>query len=140
MIQTLGLIESTILLLLSVLHFYWALGGKWAFAAALPTNEEGKRMLNPKKKDSLIVGFGLLMFAVFYFIKTDLILFPLPQWIIQYFGWVIAVIFILRSVGDFKYIGFFKKIRTTPFGKNDSKYYSPLCLFIGMVAVLIQLL
>ncbi len=140
MTQTLVIIECSILLLLSLLHFYWALGGKWAFADALPTNEEGKRILNPTKIDSILVGVGLLLFAIFYLAKTAIFIFLLPNWVAHYFGWVIAAIFFLRSVGDFKYVGFFKKIHHTPFAKNDNKYYSPLCLFISLIAVLIQLI
>ena len=57
----------------------------------------------------------------------------------MYVGWVISSIFILRSIGDFKYIGFFKKLKTSKFGKMDSKLFSPLCLTIGLIGIIIEL-
>jgi len=35
-------------------------------------------------------------------------------------------------------VGFFKKIKHTEFAKSDSKIFSPLCLSIGVIGVLIQ--
>lgn len=37
------------------------------------------------------------------------------------------------------YIGFFKKIKNTRFGRNDTKYYSPLCLLIGLLAIVLEI-
>jgi len=51
----LAVTNSLVLLGLSAIHFYWALGGQWGFAATLPTTKEGKRVFNPKWYDSLIV-------------------------------------------------------------------------------------
>ncbi|TKI67695.1 DUF3995 domain-containing protein [Lysinibacillus mangiferihumi] len=46
---------------------------------------------------------------------------------------VCAVIFLIRAIGDFKYVGFFKKIKHSQFARNDTWLYSPLCLFISLV-------
>jgi Protein of unknown function (DUF3995) len=46
---------------------------------------------------------------------------------------MIGIIFFTRGAGDFRYVGFFKKIRHTPFGRNDTRFYSPLCFLIGML-------
>jgi hypothetical protein len=137
---SLGLIESFIFITLSLVHFNWVFGGTWGFDAALPTNENEKRVLNPRKIDSLVVALGLLVFGLYYLIKIRLLLFYMPNWILQYGGWFIAVVFIARAIGDFKYVGFFKKIKITNFAKYDSSYYSPLCLFVGITAVILQIL
>ncbi len=55
----------SIFLALSALHLSWGFGSSWGFEDAIPENEDGKPMLNPKKIDSIIVGLGLLMLAVF---------------------------------------------------------------------------
>ncbi len=133
-----GSILSLIFLAISALHFFWAFGGKTAFAAALPTNEKGERLLNPRKIDSAIVGTGLLAMALFVLIKIQVIDFQLPSWALESGMWVIAGIFFLRAIGDFRYVGFFKKVKGTPFGQMDSKYFSPLCLLIGSLALAIQ--
>ncbi len=42
-------------------------------------------------------------------------------------------------MGEFKYVGFFKKIKMTHFGKRDSNFFSPLGLIIAIMGILVQL-
>ena len=134
-----GLINAFFFLSLSVIHFYWAFGGEWALKNALPQNEKGEKLLNPKKFDTIVVGFGLLLFSVFYVIASGLVDYSLPEWVMKYGGWGISIIFVLRAVGDFKYVGFSKKLKNTEFAIKDSKFYSPLCLILGIIGIIIQL-
>jgi hypothetical protein len=136
----LSLLLFIILLLLAFLHFYWVLGGQWGFAAAVPTKENGERVLHPGKVDSAIVGLGLSAFGFFYLFLSELVSIRLPDWVFDYGGWIIPAIFLLRAMGDFKYIGFFKKVKSTRFGRLDTKYFSPLCLGIGIVGLIVQML
>ena len=131
---------SIILIALGMIHFNWVIGGKFGFKESLPTNESGERVLNPKKIDSAIVGIGLTIFGVFYVFKSGLVEYALPEWIMKYGSWIIPIIFILRSIGEFKYVGFFKRVRNTNFAKLDTKFFSPLCLIIGITGILIQLI
>jgi len=139
MIFTLIILEITIFSILSGIHWNWVFGGSWGFDNSIPTNFEGNKIFNPKKIESSIVAIGLLVFATYYFLISNLISIELPNWISIYIGWVISSIFILRSIGDFKYIGFFKKLKTSKFGKMDSKLFSPLCLTIGLIGIIIEL-
>lgn len=134
------IIESVIFLILSGVHWNWAFGGLWGLEKALPTNEKGERVLNPKRIESGIAGIGLLLFATYYLFKGNLIPVDLPNWILNYIGWVISGIFIIRAIGDFRYVGFFKKLKETDFGKLDTKFYSPLCLGTGMIAIIIEMI
>jgi len=128
---------TTIFFVLAIIHFYWALGGQWGFENALPTNEQGIKILNPKTIDSIIVGIVLLIFGLFYLfsfnsLKNKLLI------IIRNIGlWVIPIIFVVRAMGDFKYVGFFKQIDGTVFADMDTKFYSPMCLVIGLVGILL---
>ena len=135
-----ALIQAIIFLVLSLLHLHWAFGGSWGFEYALPTNKEGEKLLNPSKSDSLIVGVGLALFAIFYLIQGDFATLPIPHWLHGIIAWLIPSIFLLRAMGDFKYIGFFKKVTSTPFGQRDSKFFSPLCLFLAANGILIELM
>ena len=139
MYTMLSLIQSLFLLALSLIHFSWVFGSKLGFDKALPTNIEGKKILNPSKFDSAMVAIGLLLFATFYLLKGDFIALSVPSYILTYAGWTISAIFILRAVGDVKYIGFFKKVRITDFAKLDTLFYSPLCLFLGINGVWLEL-
>lgn len=133
-----GIILSVIFISISVLHFYWAIGGRWSFLAVVPTKETGEKIMNPSAFSSLVVAIGLLAFAVLILIKINLITINIPMWLYNYGCWILALIFIARAIGDFKYVGFFKKIKDTEFGKADTKYFSPLCLCIGVLCILLE--
>lgn len=119
-------------LMLAVLHFYWAVGGKWGFENALPHSEEGQRVLNPRPVESAIVGLGLLAFGVFYVLRSDFVSINLPGWLATGGSWLIPIIFLLRAIGDFKYVGFFKTITSTNFARLDTYIYSPLCMLVAI--------
>lgn len=131
----LNLLISILFLGLGGIHFYWLFGGKIGFADSLPTNEKGERVLNPKKIDTAIVGLVLSSFGLFYCVKGGIIAYDFSCYVINYGRWIIPTIFILRAIGDFKYVGFFKRIKETNFGKLDTKLFSPLCLLIGFLGV-----
>ncbi|WP_299274706.1 DUF3995 domain-containing protein [uncultured Psychroserpens sp.] len=134
----LALLLSIIFLILSLIHINWVFGGTFGFDASLPTNEEGQRMLNPKPIDSAIVGLGLLLFSVFYFLKANLIDITLSSWVFTYFGWIIPSIFLLRAIGEFKYLGFFKTVKSTAFARYDTRLYAPLCLCIALLGYMLK--
>ncbi|MEH6706121.1 MAG: DUF3995 domain-containing protein [Galbibacter orientalis] len=136
----LSILLSLILIVLGMIHLNWVIGGKFGYVESLPTKENGERVLNPKKIDSAIIGIGLIAFGIFYMIESGLIEYNLPEWIIKYGSWIIPIIFLLRAVGEFKYVGFFKSVRKTDFGKLDTKLFSPLCLIIGILGIIIQLI
>lgn len=138
MIQFLGLISSLILFFIGILHFYWAFGGKWAYEKVLPLKREGDRVINPNSYVTVLVGIVFIFFALIYVVEVRLIELKLPRIISDYGVKLLSLLFILRVTGDFKYIGFFKKIKNTTFAKNDTMLYTPLCLFLGIVAFLIQ--
>ncbi|HEX9650209.1 MAG TPA: DUF3995 domain-containing protein [Cyclobacteriaceae bacterium] len=136
----LSILLFIIFIILGLLHFSWAFGMHGGFADALPTKEDGKRVLNPGKIDSAMVGIGLTAFGFFYLIKSELVANILPEWIIKYGSWIIPSIFILRSIGEFRYVGFFKKIKKTRFATLDTKFYSPLCLGLGIIGLIIEIM
>ena len=124
-----------IFLFLSGIHFYWAFGGTWGSQSVIPTKDDSTPPKYPGIIPTLIVAFGLLGFGFLPLIITDTIHFQLPGWLEKSGLWIIAGIFGLRAIGEFNYVGFFKKHRHTKFGKNDTKYYSPLCLIISLMAI-----
>ncbi|MDW3211320.1 MAG: DUF3995 domain-containing protein [Reichenbachiella sp.] len=122
---------------LAGLHFSWALGSHWGFTAALPTTPEGDLLLKPTPLDSAIVGFGLMAFGIYYLLQTQWINKTLPDKLNRIIGWVIPGIFLLRAVGDFKYVGIFKPPMQTAFAQADFFFYSPLCLLIALLGFLV---
>lgn len=120
-----------------MIHFYWALGGRWGFDSSLPTNKKGDRLLNPRATDSFIVGIGLLGFTLFYLNTFGVNILSYPNWLASLIGWFIPAIFTLRAIGDFRYVGFFKKIEGTKFSRMDTKLFSPLCIFVGILGFIV---
>jgi len=134
-----AIILFLIFLFLSSIHFYWGLGGRWGSEAVIPVKDNTVKVKMPGPLPTFIIAFGLLGFGLFILIKSGLINLNLPLWLEKSGLWIIAGIFILRAIGEFKYVGFFKKIKQTKFGQNDTKYYSPLCLLIGTLTIFIEL-
>ncbi|MEP7164803.1 MAG: DUF3995 domain-containing protein [Ferruginibacter sp.] len=135
-----GVILFSIFLFLSGIHFYWGMGGKWGASGAIPSKVKGQNVLNPKMLDCILVGIGLLCFGIFILIKSNILYINLPAWLLNNGLLAISFIFFARAIGEFKYVGFFKKIRDTNFGRLDTKYFSPLCLIIGILSIIMLLL
>lgn len=47
----------------------------------------------------------------------------------------VGILFLLRAIGERRYVGIFKRVRGTPFAKNDDRVFVPLCIFVGATAV-----
>ncbi|MFK8046240.1 MAG: DUF3995 domain-containing protein [Crocinitomicaceae bacterium] len=87
----------------------------------------------------MVVGCGLILIGLLYLVKFGLISFQIPNWINTYFYWIIPLVFITRALGDFNYVGIFKKIKDTDFAMADSRIFIHLCLTIGALGFAIQL-
>jgi glucan phosphoethanolaminetransferase (alkaline phosphatase superfamily) len=142
MMIIIALIVIIIFLVLSGLHFYWALGGQYGSGAVIPTKNDNIKVMMPGSVATFIVAFGLLFFGLVVFLnafETDFKPSLELDIVHKYGQWAIALIFIVRAIGDFNYVGFFKKYKQTKFGQNDTKYYSPLCLAIGILILILEL-
>lgn len=132
---TIGLLLFLIFLFLALIHVYWGLGGKWGNDSAIPTNENNEKIINPKLFECFTVAIVLLLFSLLVLKKIEILPFNLPNWIQEYGLWGVSLLFIIRAIGDFKYVGFSKKIKTTKFAQMDTKYFSPLCLLIALLGI-----
>jgi hypothetical protein len=52
------IIITVIFLIISLFHFYWALGGHLWYEEVLPANSLNTKRLNPSPTAALIVAFG----------------------------------------------------------------------------------
>ncbi|MBD2756198.1 DUF3995 domain-containing protein [Spirosoma validum] len=132
-------INSIILLSISGIHFYWGLGGHWGLQAALP-ERNGTKAFQPGRFATFNVAIIFAGMALFYLARIGR--FPIadswmPDWLNHYGLWLLTGIFLLRAVGDFYYVGFFKRIRTSRFAELDTKFYSPLCLLLSFNTLLL---
>ena len=84
-----------------------------------------------------LVGGILLIAAGIFLWHTGLISVALPDWIHVPGVWAVSVVYLARSIGEFCYLGFFKKVRHTDFGRLDTLIYSPLCLLVATLGLII---
>ncbi|MCO4798152.1 MAG: DUF3995 domain-containing protein [Colwelliaceae bacterium] len=126
---TLSIIVFIIMLIASVLHFYWALGGKYGLMSAGPNLENGKDFV-PSSWLIFIVASLLFGLAI---LPLQLVA-PMEQFkgYVHYVGYCVSLVLVVRAIGDFKYVGFFKKVYNSNFATLDTKYFSPLILFLGV--------
>ena len=142
MITFLALVLISIFISIAAIHFYWAFGGsKWT-NLVIPTRSDSPKipLFKPRIIETLIVAIGFLVFAWIIGAKVQLVpLLWLSQTYVTYGIFGIALIFLVRAIGEFRYVGFFKSITNTSFGQMDTRYYSPLCLFIAVITLIINL-
>ena len=137
MIRILGIVVAVIFALLGLLHLYWAGGGRFGRGAAIPT-AGGERLLNPSPVGTILVAAALFAAALVVLGRLKFWGAGLPVWIFYVGTWVISALFLLRTVGDFRYVGFFKSVSGTDFARWDTMLFSPLCLFIAAAVFLIS--
>lgn len=124
-----ALLNIILFVLIGILHFYWAMGGTWGAEAAIPQADNQEVLFQPGPIATLIVALGLFGFAGVH-------LMAIGDWAIGFDSYInialilIAVIFLCRFIGEFNYIGLFKKKRENLFSEKDTKYYTPLSLLI----------
>lgn len=124
--DVLPLLLTILLSLLSLIHLYWAVGGTHGLGKAIPSRG-GKPLFKPGRFLTLIVALLLAGFAWYAYGLQYGAMVPGTD----YPAAAIGLLFILRAVGEFRMVGFFKRTRDTEFARFDTWFYTPLCLFIG---------
>lgn len=128
-----------VLFALSGLHIYWICGGRWGMTAAIPSSG-GKPLFRPSKMSTGVVAI-LLALAAWLVLELGAVKPVLfPEALLRIGGWLLGAVFTLRAIGDFRWVGFFKKGKGTVFARMDSLFFSPLCLILGVSILLITAL
>ncbi|WP_165861151.1 DUF3995 domain-containing protein [Paenibacillus paeoniae] len=140
MISIISWTMASVFTLIGALHLYWLLGGKWGMHAAIPTIADRDQVLFTPGKLATSIVMLLLWLAAFWMLLlgqewSSL----LPSWLITIGGYTISATFLIRSIGDFRYLGFFKRYRQSYFARLDSRYYSPLCLMLAAATLILLL-
>lgn len=139
MLATLAFVGAAVLTVIAAIHVYWAFGPRGIFPAALPTGPDGSPVLQPGVTASLGVAL-LLLLAAFLLIEQAG---EGPGWLPPLWRVVgtagVAIVLVLRGIGDFRYVGLFKRYRGTPFARLDTLVYTPLVLALGALASVVAL-
>jgi hypothetical protein len=124
------LILSAILWIIAGFHFYWAFGGQRFSQGVFPNIKN--HSFRPSKAATLFVALCFMALAIYYLKYVEI----LPK----YFLMGLALVFLLRAIGEFKYLGFFKTEKNGLFAINDTQYFSPLCVVLGLLNLILYLL
>lgn len=125
-------INFILLIALGLLHLYWLLGGKWALEGVFPVLQSGQNLFEPPPVITFLVVISLFVGALLHveFLKV------IPDSYRKIGLLMLGIISLLRAIGEFKYLGLFKKETTSLFAQRDTWYYTPLCLLISINAFL----
>jgi hypothetical protein len=124
---------TAVLLFLSGLHVYWAVGGTWGNSATIPT-VNGRPTLNPSPLATYLVAFLLAAGAVIMCGRAGLFNARPVGLLFRVGSWCLFAVFLLRSIGNLKTFGFLKSVQGTTFAYWDTHLYSPLCLVLAVLA------
>lgn len=123
---------SAVLFLIGCIHLYWLFGGRKGFSIAIPTRSNTNSPLFKPGRFG-VAAVTLIFWAAAVSLLMFVEVFPPigPSWLPRFAAWSLAVVFLLRAIGECRAVGIFKSIRDTPFARLDSLIYSPLCLLLS---------
>lgn len=131
-----GLSLGVLLIGIAALHVYWASGGRWGVEEAVPTRD-GQPLFRPSRAATLAVAAALTAAGAWAWLcATGTPPAWAPGWSAQ-LGWPLGVIFLARVLGDFRYCGLFKRVFDSTFARWDSLLYSPLCITLGALSLIV---
>lgn len=128
--NVLAAIVSSLFLGIALWHFRMAFGPMTGASGAVPS-VEGKALFVPTRRSTLLVAVVLLLFAALVAATGGLFSLPLPAVVLEWLSYGLAFGLVARAVGDFKYVGLFKRVRGSAFARLDTLVYSPLCLLLA---------
>jgi Protein of unknown function (DUF3995) len=116
---------------LGLLHVYWALGGRTGKSATVP-EVNGQSAFVPSRVGTLAVAGALLFAATVVAVAGGLFEVGSFGGIFRMLAFGLSATFSARAVGDFRLVGFFKRIRGTRFARLDTIAFAPMCLVLGL--------
>lgn len=128
------IVNTLIFCALAVLHIHWAFGGKHFSRGVFPTKPGRPSVFKPNPLLTLLVAIGLIFFALITVGSTGIFDHVINRKYVGAATYIIAAIFFLRAMGDFKFVGFTKKIKGTDFADRDTKIYAPVSLIISLIS------
>ena len=136
-----ALVLTSFLIVLALLHLYWAVGGRWpghddqSMVERVVGRTPG--MKAPRFWLAFAVTVALMMSAALVAVTGGLVPHPNLPWgksIVSLGFWISGAVFAVRGVAGFV-PGVFRYAEGTPFMQLNQWFYSPLCLAIAAAYV-----
>jgi hypothetical protein len=100
--------------------------------AAIP-ERNGQPIFKPSATGTYVVATCLALAAALIAMRAGLLPSAALGLVPHLATWALATIFAVRAIGDFRYVGFFKRVRDTRFARLDTAFYSPLCCLLALL-------
>lgn len=130
MTSTVGSALALVMAALSVVHIVWAFRGVSGSSAVIPSRG-GVPVIQPGPVSTLAVAMGLAIAAYVALAAAGISPWPVQAIPARTVSLALALLFAARATGEFRYVGFFKKVRGTRFARWDTRLFSPLCAVAG---------
>lgn len=121
---------AAVFVLLALWHFGMAVRPSSGKGGAVPS-VDGKALFKPSRLATIGVGVVLLLFAALMGATGGLLRTGLHPLLLAGLSYALAAGLLARGIGDFKYLGLFKRVRGSRFATLDSVVYSPLCVLLA---------
>lgn len=121
---------AALFVLLALWHFGMAALPSSGKGGAVPS-VDGKALFKPSRLATVGVGVVLLLFAALMAATGGVLRTGLSPMLLAGLSYALAAGLLARGIGDFKYLGLFKRVRGSRFATLDTFVYSPLCLLLA---------
>ena len=138
MINSFALVVSAVFVALALWHFGMALLPGSGASGAVPS-VEGKPLFVPSRAATVAVGVVLLLFSCLVAATSGALAIGLPHVVLRWLSFALAAGLLVRAVGEFTYVGLFKRVRGSRFATLDTFVYSPLCLLLALGVALVAM-
>jgi hypothetical protein len=126
---------TLVFIALGLWHFRMALWPR-SGGGAVPS-VDGKPLFVPSTRATVAVGVVLLLFAGLVAATGRLVEVGASPQLLSCLSLALALGLLARAIGEFKYVGFFKRVRGSRFARLDTWIYSPLCLLLALGVALV---
>jgi len=128
--------------LVVVFHLYWAAGGRKGADAVIPrrpAEQGGEPLFHPSPIGTLSVALFLLAVIGLGIVVQRGADITIPWRWLRLLLAACGGVFVLRAIGEFRYVGFFKRVTGSRFAYWDTRLFSPFILLIGIACLVIAL-
>ena len=124
--------------LAAAFHFYWGFGGRIGHRVSVPervdaqSRAEGTPLFTPSPVATLGVGVVLTLICASLVLFVSGATLGVPRGLWRIGMACVGLVFLLRGFSWHPYFGLFKRVHGTAFARNDTWFYSPGCVLVGI--------
>ncbi|MDR3044215.1 MAG: DUF3995 domain-containing protein [Desulfovibrio sp.] len=127
-------VATVCLAAITLLHGAWVLGSTLWLDRVIPRTPDsvgGRPLFAPSRGLTGVVTLAFALLALLPGLTLGWLPLPPPR-VAPTLCLGAAFVFVVRAIGDFRYCGLFRRIRSTTFARWDARLYTPLCLLLAI--------